>query len=144
MAAATEHHEQVALFRWARFAAAGRPELRLLHAIPNGGHRHKAVAARMKAEGVRSGVPDVFLPVPRGGFAGLYVEMKTRRGRVSEEQRRWIDALCAQGYRAEVCRDWNAARQLIEDYLGGGDSGPWQPGTSDVPRNEGREHDGHA
>ena len=144
MAAESEHKEQVALFRWAEFAAARRPELRLLHAIPNGGHRHKAVAARMKAEGVRRGVPDVFLPIPRGAFAGLYIEMKTRRGRVSDEQRRWIEALRAQGYRAEVCRDWNAARQLIEEYLGGRDSGPRPPGASDVPRNEGRSHDCHA
>ena len=141
MAAATEHQEQVALFRWARFAAAGRPELRLLHAIPNGGHRHKAVAARMQAEGVRPGVPDVFLPVPRGGFAGLYVEMKTRRGRVSAAQRRWIGALRAQGYRVEVCRGWNAAREAIEEYVGGGASGPRPSTAPGVPRNERRGHD---
>ena len=134
MAAESEHKEQVALFRWAEFAAASRPELRLLHAIPNGGHRHKAVAARMKAEGVRRGVPDVFLPIPRGAFAGLYIEMKTRRGRVSDEQRRWIEALRAQGYRAEVCREWNAARELIEQYLNGGERGPRPSRKIPAPR----------
>ena len=144
MAPATEHQEQVALFRWARFAMAARPELRLLHAIPNGGHRHKAVAARMKAEGVRAGVPDVFLPVPRGGFAGLYVEMKTRRGRVSEEQRQWIEGLRAQGYRVEVCRGWNAAREAIEEYVGGGAGGTRPSTAPEIPHTEGRGHDCHA
>ena len=54
-----EHVEQAALFRWAEFARARLPELTLLHAIPNGGHRHKATAARLKAEGVKRGVPDL-------------------------------------------------------------------------------------
>ena len=58
---ASEHQEQVALFRWAEFAIARWPELALMYAIPNGGHRHKAVAAGLKAEGVKRGVPDVCL-----------------------------------------------------------------------------------
>ena len=64
---ASEHQEQAALFRWAWFAQVKHPALALLYAIPNGGHRHKAVAARMKAEGVKAGVPDLCLPVARGG-----------------------------------------------------------------------------
>ena len=134
MAAESEHKEQVALFRWAEFAAARRPELRLLHAIPNGGHRHKAVAARMKAEGVRRGVPDICLPVARGPYHGLYIEMKTRRGRTSADQERWIAALRAQGYRAEVCRDWSEAREAIEQHLNGGERGPRPSRKIPAPR----------
>ena len=67
----SEHAEQVALFKWAEFAAARWPELTLMHAIPNGGHRNKITAARLKAEGVRAGVPDICLPVARGGWHGL-------------------------------------------------------------------------
>jgi len=115
--AATEHQEQVSLFRWADFARARYPELALLFAIPNGGHRHKAVAKRMKAEGVRAGVPDLCLPIPRGPWHGLFIEMKTAAGRPSQAQNVWLTALRAQGYRAEVCRGWHAARAVIEAYL---------------------------
>lgn len=79
----TEAQEQITLFSWAAVQAI--PELALLYHIPNGGSRHKAEAARLRAEGVRSGVPDLCLPVPRGGCHGLYIELKRLRGgRLSE------------------------------------------------------------
>ena len=112
-----EHAEQAALFRWAEFARSRLPELALLHAIPNGGHRHKATAARLKAEGVKRGVPDVCLPVARNGAHGLYIELKTERGKTTPEQIGWIRALRRQGYVAEVCRGWESARSMIEHYL---------------------------
>jgi hypothetical protein len=115
-----EHAEQAALFRWAEFARARLPELALLHAIPNGGHRHKATAARLKAEGVKRGVPDVCLPVARNGAHGLYIELKTERGKATPEQLGWIRALRRQGYVAEVCRGWESARSMIEHYLTAG------------------------
>lgn len=114
----TEHQEQVTLFRWVALVEPTHPEMKRLYAIPNGGHRHKAVAARMKAEGVRRGVPDVCLPVARNGYHGLYIEMKTRKGRLSPEQKQWADALQAQGYKFELCRSWQEAALTIADYLG--------------------------
>lgn len=113
----SEHAEQAALFRWAEFARSRLPELALLYAVPNGGHRHKATAARLKAEGVKRGVPDVCLPVARGGAHGLYIEIKTERGKPTPEQLGWIRALRRQGYAAEVCRGWESARSMIEHYL---------------------------
>lgn len=113
----SEHEEQVALFGWAAFASVRWPELALLHAVPNGGHRNKVVAARLKGEGVKRGVPDICLPVARGGFHGLYVELKAVGGQLSSEQKAWITALRAQGYCAEVCVGWHAARAVIEDYI---------------------------
>jgi hypothetical protein len=115
-----EHAEQVALFRWAAIARARYPELALLYAIPNGGHRHIQVARRLKAEGVKAGVPDICRPVPRGNWCGLYIELKTARGAVSIAQRGWLKALQDQGYRVGVCRGWEPARTLIEDYLATG------------------------
>lgn len=114
----TEHQEQVTLFRWVDLVKTGQPELSLLHAIPNGGHRHKAVAARMKAEGVRRGVPDLCLPVASGEYHGLYIEMKSHKGRLSSEQKEWADALESQGYRFQMCRSWQEAAMTIADYLG--------------------------
>ncbi len=114
---ASEHAEQVALFRWAEFARARLPELALLFAIPNGGHRHKAIAAKLKAEGVRRGVPDLCLPVPRNGAHGLWIELKTQTGRPTPEQQIWIHALRREGYAAKICRGWEEARSVIENYL---------------------------
>ncbi len=115
-----EHAEQVALFRWAAIARSRYPELALLYAIPNGGHRHIQVARRLKAEGVKPGVPDICLPVPRGNWGGLYIELKTARGAVSKAQCGWLKALQDQGYLATVCRGWEPARTLIEEYLATG------------------------
>lgn len=114
----TEHQEQAALFEWAAFQECVWPELRLLHAIPNGGKRDKVTAARLKAEGVKPGVPDVCLPVPRGEKHGLYIEMKRRRGgTVSADQLKWLENLMRQGYECHVCRGCEEARMTIMEYL---------------------------
>lgn len=114
-----EHRHQVALMTWAENVRRQYPELAWLHAVPNGGHRSKAAAGRLKAEGVRAGVPDLFLDVARGDWHGLRIELKAEGGRVTREQRVWIDAYRERGYRAEVCVGWLAARDLIVEYLGG-------------------------
>ena len=114
----TEHAEQVALIRWVAHAAPTQPELGWLFAIPNGGHRHRLVAAKLRAEGVRAGVPDLYLPVARGRWHGLFVEMKRRRGgQLSAEQKIWTQALVEQGYQVRVCAGWEAARDAILAYL---------------------------
>lgn len=125
-----EHIEQAALVRWAAFARARLPELSMLYAVPNGGHRHKATAARLKAEGVKRGVPDVCLPIPRGGNHGLYIELKTERGKPTPEQLGWIRALRRQGYAACVCHGWEQARDTIEDYLTGQTTAATEPEMS--------------
>lgn len=114
----TEHQEQVALFEWSAWQEGLWPELRLLHAIPNGGKRDIRTAAMLKAEGVKPGVPDICLPVPRGGKHGLYIELKRRKGgTVSKEQEAWIRALMEQGYSCSVCYGWDQARETILQYL---------------------------
>jgi hypothetical protein len=115
----SEHDEQAALFEWAEMMTPTWPELRLLHAIPNGGFRGKATAARLKAEGVKRGVPDLCLPVPRGGYHGLYIELKVGRNKPSTEQQSWIAELSRNGFAALVCYGWEAARDAICEYLRG-------------------------
>ena len=115
---AHEDVEQATLFTWAGLKSGQRPELQLLFHIPNGGSRGKAEAARFKAEGVKAGVPDLFLPVSRGPYHGLFIEMKRQKGgKVSDAQKAWIAALIDQGYLAVVCYGWKDAAELIEDYL---------------------------
>ena len=70
--AMSEHDEQVALFQWAGYQLGACPELALMFAIPNGGDRHPAVAGKLRDEGVKAGVPDIFLPVPRGKYHGMF------------------------------------------------------------------------
>lgn len=96
------------------------PELYLLHASANGGWRYKATAVALKRQGVKAGIPDVCLPVARGGYGALYIELKRReRGVVSEVQSDMIAALRETGNRVEVCYGWDDARSVIEDYLDG-------------------------
>ena len=117
----TEAQEQEWLFQWAGAMQRLRwPELALMHHIPNGGSRNRIEAARLKAQGVKPGVPDIFLPVARKGRHGLYIELKRRvGGRVSPEQKQMILELTKQGYRAIICNGWQAAADVIEDYMGG-------------------------
>ena len=118
-----EHQEQVALLYWCACVKQDYPLLRLLFAIPNGGARSARTGARLKAEGVKPGVPDLFLPVARFGFNGLFIEMKApgELKRAAKKRRdvqaMWHDELRAQSYRVEVCEGWMAAKAVLQDYL---------------------------
>jgi hypothetical protein len=112
-----ESVEQEALFEWVAVMERQIPELALLHHIPNGGFRYKATAAAMKRQGVRPGVPDLCLPVARGRFHGLYIELKRKGEGPTEAQCGWISELNRQGYYACVCEGWEAARETILGYL---------------------------
>ena len=112
-----EHNEQVALFQQISYFENTYPELKRLFAIPNGGHRNKIVGAKLKAEGVKRGVPDLFLPISRGRFHGMFIEMKTGRNIPSPEQREWIDLLKRNGYHAIVEYSAQDAFNALVEYL---------------------------
>jgi len=115
---ASESSEQQTLFRWAELSSGKYPELMMMHHIANGGQHNIIVAAHLKAEGVKAGVPDICLPVPNNKYHGLYIELKRRKnGRISPMQEEWINALNHYGYLAVVCYGWEHAAQTIEEYL---------------------------
>jgi hypothetical protein len=115
---ASEHQEQKNLFEWVRLSVKKYPALSNLAAIPNGGHRHKAVAGKLKAEGVSAGFPDLICAFPSRGFHGLFIEMKVKKGgRVSPAQKEWIDRLLNAGYLAVVCKGFLEARDMLIWYL---------------------------
>ncbi len=95
------------------------PGLRLLYAIPNGGHRHAAVAAKLKAEGVKAGVSDLCMPHARGPFHGFYGEMKSQApgARPTKSQRHWIDQMLLEGYYGCVGYGWEDMRERLLAYL---------------------------
>ena len=114
-----ESDEQQSLFQWAKLAQGQHPELSLLHSIPNGGKRNVREASRLKREGALAGVSDIFLPVSRKGFHGLYIELKVKGNTTSPSQKWWIAEVGKQGYLATVCLGWVEASEVIERYLEG-------------------------
>ncbi len=117
MKKASEHDEQAALIKW--FDTAYSLYKGRLAATPNGGKRHIRTAVSLKAEGVRAGYPDLFLPVPRNNHHGLHIELKVKKGRLSDSQKDWLNFLNSQGYMAVCCYGWDEARAVIIDYLRG-------------------------
>lgn len=110
---------QEMLFEWAGLLSGKYPELELMYHVPNEGKRSIISGYRLKQGGLKAGVPDICLPVARGTFYGLYIELKADKGRLQENQRQWLDALAGQGYKAAVCYGFDEARTAIEDYLKG-------------------------
>ena len=121
------------LITWARANARMHPELNLLFAIPNGGWRDKREAARLKSMGVRAGVSDYFLPVPRvirrmttgsdiwpdrKQLCGLWLELKSEDGKLKRPQAEWLRLMEEQGYATKVAHGWVAAARAICNYLG--------------------------
>jgi len=93
-------------------------ELRTMFAVPNGGHRHPAVGAKMKREGALAGVSDIMLPVAKGKYHGLFVELKRKAGSHTSEAQKEFQALVNDnGYLAVVCRGADEAIETIENYL---------------------------
>lgn len=125
--ALTEAQHQANIIKWSQQPSVrGKwPELALLHHIPNGGTRDAVEGKHLKQQGVKAGVPDLCLPVARGGYHGLYIELKTEKGRASDAQKWWGERLRDQGYFWEVCHGWESAVRVLEWYLsiGGGGSG---------------------
>lgn len=105
----TEDHEQMMLVQWFRRTYPGV----LIFSVPNGGHRHPAVAAKMKATGVVKGVPDLFVPAWR-----LWVEMKRAKGgSLSPEQKDWRDYLQGAGYWVIVGKGADDAKRQISAFF---------------------------
>ena len=115
-----QQHEskiQQALFEWAAYNTGKYPELRLLFHIVNEGKRNAVSGYHLKQQGMKKGLPDLCLPVARGQYHGLYIELKSESGRLQETQKQWIDDLNKQGYKAVVCFGFDEAVAAITDYL---------------------------
>ena len=120
-----EHQHQVALIHWARHVALapasdvapGSKIADYLLAIPNGGRRDAREAVRLKAEGVKPGVSDLLLPLRRGGFGGLWLELKAPGNKPTAHQAQWLERMNQAGYFATWCDDWQLAARVISKYL---------------------------
>ena len=122
----SESSHQIALFAMCALNMKRYPELKWLHAIPNGGLRDKITAGKLKAEGVKSGVSDISMPVKRSIYSGLYIEMKkpsmkavkeTSKGGASDDQIEFAQFVIKQGFFFKFCYSWEEAWYWIETYL---------------------------
>jgi len=114
----TEANYQQQVVEWARWAhRSGKyPNLDLLHCSLNGVKLSALQATKSKQQGMLSGVPDLFLPVPVGGYHGLFIEMKSDKGRLSTNQTWFLHKVELLGYKIAVCYSADEAIKTIENY----------------------------
>ena len=115
----SEDAEQETVIQWARICSGKWPELKLLHHIPNGGRRNAKEAAKLKRMGVLAGVSDLHLPVARGGYHSLYIEMKYDEGRLLKSQKDFLQAAAAEGNYCTVCYSAADAIEILDLYMHG-------------------------
>jgi hypothetical protein len=113
----SEAEEQITVIAWADYVQHQYPALRWLYHCPNGEYRSKATAKRLKAMGVKPGVPDLILPVPMHGYTGLVIELKMGKNTPSPDQRRWLEHFASIGWKTAVHYSCDAAISEIEEYL---------------------------
>jgi hypothetical protein len=110
-----EHEIQVACIQWYTLQHANRYPL---FAIPNGGWRNAVTAAKLKAEGVRPGVADLFLSLPTASYHGFYIEMKVpHKGKQSDHQILFQHQVETLGYKYEICRSVEEFKTMVDDYI---------------------------
>lgn len=115
-----ESAQQQQVIEWSKWAYKANPvrypNLDLLHCSLNGVKLTKTQAGIAKGQGMLSGVPDLFLPVPRQSFHGLYIEMKSDKGRVTENQEWFLSKTEGLGYKTAICYSASEAIKTIQDY----------------------------
>lgn len=121
--AGTESAHQTAFMSWCQQYKAD-PRVGMTFASANGGLRDKVTAARMKASGVKAGVPDVFVPIPvLGKHHGLWIEFKKpgienhKDGGLKPEQVKYRDYLVSQNYAHVVVYSYLQAIDATLEYL---------------------------
>lgn len=114
----SEYAEQVSIFRLAQLHSRKWPELRFLNGSLNGVRLTIGQAVKSKNTGMKKGYPDIFLPIKRGNYSGLFVELKRVSGcRIEPEQRLWAAMLTSQGYRHIFAYGCDEAWAAIVKYL---------------------------
>ena len=110
ISAPSEGTEQIHLMQWCRWAEHKYPELAAIYHVPNEGKRSASTGGKLKKMGLRPGVPDICLPVPKGGYSGLYIELKRIGGKPTEEQLDWLELLDNYGHCVAICEGAEARK----------------------------------
>ena len=91
----------------------------LLFAIPNGGLRNLKVAVKLKKEGVVSGIPDLFLAKESIDFNGMFIEMKYKKGKKSDNQNKIHLKLADNKYAIATCWTYEGFTDIVTLYMKG-------------------------
>lgn len=110
-----ESSHQAALFRWLSFW--DESVRAVTFHIPNGGTRNAIEAKSLKGQGVTAGIPDIYMAISNLHFHGLFIEMKSKAGKVTDLQKKMHERLISNGYCVLVCYDWFKAKESIIEYL---------------------------
>lgn len=113
----SEHQIQSAFIKIVDLHLKTYPQLELLFAVPNAAKRSPALAAMMKAEGMRSGVPDIMFPYANGTHYGLALEFKSAKGKPTDNQIEWMGRLDHYGWICYVVKDAQEAWDIVLQYL---------------------------
>lgn len=113
----TESQEQVLVMDWCRTMEYKYPELEIIFHIVNEGKRSKKYGALKKKEGLKRGIPDICLPIPKGPYHSLYIELKSKTGKLTIEQKEWLKKLNKHGNKAVVAKGADEAIQVLQWYL---------------------------
>lgn len=76
-----------------------------------------AVGAKLKQMGVKKGVPDFFFAIPKGGYCGLWLELKVGSNKPSKEQQDFLELMTSVGYLAVCVVGFDAALIVIKQYF---------------------------
>lgn len=116
----SEHQLQATIIQQCNLRALANPLWGLIFAIPNGGDRDVRVAVKLQAEGVKAGIPDLFVPVARHGWHGLFMELKAKGNKPKTHQEQWLQLLANQGYCCCVITDdLDEAMRILHWYIEG-------------------------
>ena len=85
--------------------------------VPNGGNRNAMEGARLKKQGVRPGVSDLILLIPRGQFHSCCIELKSKTGTSSKSQKAWAKECVKYGNDYNICDNIEDFKFLIDEYL---------------------------
>lgn len=111
----TEYQEHIAFVRWFEL---NYPKIKhLLMHYPSGEKREFNVGVKLKKMGVKRGIPDFFLAVPLIHDAGLWIELKSKKGKITKEQEFYLHDLAEHGYKTVVAYGWEEAAKIVKDYL---------------------------
>ena len=108
-----EDNIQIACVKWFKYAYPAY----ILHHSPNGGKRTAFEAEQFKRMGTIAGFPDLFLMCSSGFYNGLFVEIKTEKGRQTESQK-WFEKKAFDfNYCYKVVRSLDEFIEVITNYL---------------------------
>lgn len=118
LAPKTELTEQIRVMQYCKSMEAYDKDYSMIYHIPNEGNRKQKTGSNLVKAGLKKGVPDICVAVPKMGMHGLYIELKKdKQSKVSKEQIEWIKRLNQQKYIATVCYGADEAINLIIAYM---------------------------